>query len=220
MKPVDPHSAHSLVGRQLGAHHVLARVGAGGMGEVYRARDTRLGREVALKVLPPTFAQDPDRVARFAREARLLAALTHPHIAVLYGLEEHAGRHALVMELVEGPTLSERLLQGPLRVAEFIAIATQLTDALDAAHEKKPTSAPVVSRFSRGLAQDAGFVQTARSLIAVAPDGRSLVYAAGTRLYRRAFDELDAEYASERGIPYLQLTPEELRREIENSKSL
>jgi serine/threonine protein kinase len=83
MKPMDPHAADSLVGRRLGVYDVLSRVGAGGMGEVYRARDTRLGREVAVKVLPPTFAQDPDRLARFAREARLLAALTHPHIAVL-----------------------------------------------------------------------------------------------------------------------------------------
>jgi Tol biopolymer transport system component len=105
------------------------------MGEVYRARDTRLGRDVAIKFLPEIFLRDPDRQARFEREARALAALNHPHIAQLYGVEESAGVHALVMELVEGPTLAERIAAGPLSVADTIAIARQIADALDCAHE-------------------------------------------------------------------------------------
>ena len=95
-------SAGALTGRRLGVYQLQARLGAGGMGEVYRARDTKLGRDVAIKVLPSRFANDPDRLARFAREARLLASLNHPHIATIYGLEEADGVRALVMELVEG----------------------------------------------------------------------------------------------------------------------
>ena len=98
-----------LTGRQLGAYQIQARLGAGGMGEVYRARDTKLGRDVAIKVLPPAFTLDPDRLARFEREARLLAALNHPHIGAIYGLEEAGGVRALILELVEGPTLAERI---------------------------------------------------------------------------------------------------------------
>ena len=111
-------------------------LGAGGMGEVYRARDTRLGREVAIKVVLDDFAADADRVARFQREAKVLASLNHPHIAALYGIEEADGRHFLVMELVEGQTLADRLVRGPLPVAEALAIAVQIADALETAHEK------------------------------------------------------------------------------------
>ncbi|HEY2946384.1 MAG TPA: protein kinase, partial [Vicinamibacteria bacterium] len=125
-----------LTGRRLGAYEVLDLVGAGGMGEVYRARDTRLRRDVAVKVLPPLFAADPDRRARFEREARLLAALNHPHIGAIYGFEEAEGVHALVLELVEGPTLAERLQRGPRPIAEAVAIAHQIADALEAAHER------------------------------------------------------------------------------------
>src|SRR5688572_26635761 len=99
-------------GTRLGPYEIGAQIGAGGMGEVYRATDTKLGRDVAIKVLPLFFANDPDRLARFAREARLLAALNHPHIATIHGLEEADGVRALVMELVEGPTLAEKLAQG------------------------------------------------------------------------------------------------------------
>src|ERR1051326_1487929 len=99
-------------GWRLGPYEIGAQLGAGGMGEVYRAHDTRLLRDVALKVLPGAFAQDPDRMARFAREAQVLAALNHPHIAAIYGLEESDGVRALVMELVEGPTLAERVTAG------------------------------------------------------------------------------------------------------------
>jgi serine/threonine protein kinase len=101
-------------GSRLGSYEILAPLGAGGMGEVYRARDTKLGRAVAVKVLPEAFAFDPERVTRFEREARLLASLNHPHIAALYGMEESGGQHFLVMELVEGETLADRLRRGPI----------------------------------------------------------------------------------------------------------
>jgi serine/threonine protein kinase len=129
------------LGQRLGAYHIIARLGAGGMGEVYRARDTQLGREVAIKILPVVFATDPERLARFEREARVLASLNHPHIAAIYGIEtafteqEHRIR-ALVMELVDGVTLAARIARGPLRVLEALTIARQIADALDAAHER------------------------------------------------------------------------------------
>src|SRR5512143_3721155 len=104
------------------------------MGEVYRARDTRLKRDVALKILPEGFANDPDRLARFQREAEVLASLNHPHIAAIYGVAETAGLKGLVMELVDGPTLAERIADGPLAVDEVLPIARQLADALEAAH--------------------------------------------------------------------------------------
>ena len=123
-------------GARLGAYEILAILGAGGMGEVYRARDTRLGREAAITVILDAFAADPDRVARFQREAKVLASLNHPHIAAFYRLEEAGGQHFLVMELVEGQTLADRLVRGPLSAAESVAIAVQIADALEAAHEK------------------------------------------------------------------------------------
>jgi Tol biopolymer transport system component len=121
-------------GTRLGPYEILGSLGAGGMGEVYRARDTKLGRHVALKVLPPALAADADRVARFAREARLLASLNHPHIGTIYGLEDGGHVPALVLELVDGETLDDRLTRGPLPVSEALAVAEQIADALDAAH--------------------------------------------------------------------------------------
>ena len=103
-----------LTGKRLGPYEILSAIGAGGMGEVYRARDTRLNRDVAIKVLPEVFADDADRMARFEREARVLAALNHPHIAAIYGLEESNSSRALVMELVDGPTLADRIADRPL----------------------------------------------------------------------------------------------------------
>ncbi len=123
-------------GSKLGPYEIIAPLGAGGMGEVYRARDPRLGRDVALKVLPAAFAQDGDRMARFQREAQVLASLNHPSIAALYGLEETAGVLALVMELVEGPTLAERLKSGDFPFDEALPIAKQIAEALEAAHER------------------------------------------------------------------------------------
>ena len=123
-------------GTRVGAYEILSAIGAGGMGEVYRARDTKLGREVAIKVVADGFTHDPQRVARFQSEAQLLAALNHPHIATIHGLEDANGSQFLVMELVEGETLAERLKSGPIPVGEALGIARQIADALQAAHEK------------------------------------------------------------------------------------
>src|SRR5213593_1783777 len=106
------------------------------MGEVYRAKDTKLDREVAIKVLPELFVSDPERVARFQREAKTLASLNHPHIGGIYGLEDASGVHALVLELVEGPTLADRIAQGPIPLDEALPIARQIAEALEAAHEQ------------------------------------------------------------------------------------
>lgn len=122
-------------GDRLGPYEIVAPLGAGGMGEVYRARDSRLQREVALKVLPAAFAQDPERIARFEREAKLLASLNHPRIGALYGLEESEGRRVLVLELVAGESLAERLRRGALPLEDALAIACQVASALEAAHE-------------------------------------------------------------------------------------
>src|SRR4029079_2208203 len=123
-------------GVRLGVYEILAKLGEGGMGEVYRARDTRLKRDVAIKVLPDAFARDPDRLTRFEREAELLATLNHPNIASVYRFEEAASGSGIVLELVEGPTLADRIAQGPVPVEEALSIARQLTDALEAAHDK------------------------------------------------------------------------------------
>jgi serine/threonine-protein kinase len=131
-----------MIGTRIGSYEVVSRLGGGGMGEVYRARDTRLKRDVALKLLPPAYTSDPDRLARFQREAEVLASLNHPHIAQLYGLEnveagaDRAAAPALVMELVEGEDLSERLERGAVPLDEALAIAHQVADALEAAHEQ------------------------------------------------------------------------------------
>ena len=121
---------------RIGGYRVTAKIGEGGMGEVYRARDTKLDRDVALKVLPQAFTDDPDRLARFEREAKVLASLNHPNIGHIYGLEEAEGQKALVLELVEGPTLAERIKQGPIPVDEALPIAKQIAEALEAAHEQ------------------------------------------------------------------------------------
>ena len=117
-------------GTRLGAYEVVSAIGSGGMGEVYRARDTKLNRDVALKVLPELFALDPDRLARFTREAQVLASLNHPNIAAIYGLEESGGVQALVLELVEGPTLAERIAQGRIPITDTLPMARQIADAL------------------------------------------------------------------------------------------
>ena len=125
-----------MIGKAIAHYQIEALLGAGGMGEVYQARDTRLGRSVAVKMLPEIFARDADRVARFEREAKLLASLNHANIAALYGMEESGGQHFLVMELVEGQSLAERIARGPLPVEEALKIAHQITEAFEAAHEK------------------------------------------------------------------------------------
>ena len=125
-----------MIGRRLGPYDVVAKLGAGGMGEVYRAVDATLGREVAIKVLPTAFALDAERLARFEREAQVLASLNHPHIAHIHGLEESGRVRGLVLELVPGETLAERISRGPVPLEEALAIARQIADALEAAHEK------------------------------------------------------------------------------------
>ena len=122
-------------GTTLGPYQVTAKIGEGGMGEVYQARDTKLDRDVALKVLPEAFTADPDRLARFEREAKVLASLNHPNIGTIYGLEEAEGVKALVLELIEGPTLADRIKQGAIPVDEALPIAKQIAEALEAAHE-------------------------------------------------------------------------------------
>ncbi len=159
-------SERSLIDRQVGSYRVTARLGVGGMGEVYRAHDARLRRDVAIKVLPQSFTADEERLARFTREARLLAALNHPNIGAIYGIEESADIRALVLELVDGETLAERLVRSTTRsltLAETLEIAKQIAGALDAAHDKgivhrdlkpanvKITSAGVVKVLDFGL---------------------------------------------------------------------
>jgi len=125
-----------MIGQNIAHFHVTDKLGAGGMGEVYRATDSRLGRDVALKIIPAAFASDQQRMARFEREAQLLAALNHPHIATIHGLEVADGIRALVMELVEGPTLGDRIAQGPMPLEEALPIARQIAEALEFAHER------------------------------------------------------------------------------------
>ena len=156
------------IGTRLGPYEIVAALGAGGMGEVYKATDTNLCRQVAIKILPDAFAQDPDRVVRFEREAKTLASLNHPNIAIIHGLERSQGTYALVMELVEGEDLSQRIARGPIPVDEALPIAKQIAEALEAAHEQgiihrdlkpaniKVTPDGVVKVLDFGLAKLAG----------------------------------------------------------------
>ena len=169
----------SAPGARFGGYDILALIGAGGMGEVYRARDTKLGRPVAIKVLLATVALDTDRIARFEREAKLLAALNHPHIAALYGMEEAEGQQFLVMELVEGETLAERLTRGAMSVDAGLRIALQIADALEAAHEKgiihrdlKPANIKITPD-DRVKVLDFGLARTADVVEADAQIGRT-----------------------------------------------
>ena len=122
-----------MIGQTIAHYRVSAKIGAGGMGEVYRASDTKLGRDVALKVLPVAFASDVERMARFEREAQVLASLNHPNIATIHGLEVEGSVRALAMELVEGPTLAERIAGGAVPLDEALPIAKQVAEALEAA---------------------------------------------------------------------------------------
>ncbi len=128
-------------GTTFGPYSVTAKIGEGGMGEVYRARDTKLDRDVALKVLPQAFTKEPDRLARFEREAKDLTSLNHPNIGYIYGLEESEGQKALVLELVEGPTLADRIKKGDIPFDETLPIAKQIAEALEAAHKAAAATA-------------------------------------------------------------------------------
>jgi eukaryotic-like serine/threonine-protein kinase len=136
VKEEDPEPMPLVIGARLGPYEILSPLGAGGMGEVYRARDTKLNRDVALKILPQEFALDAERLARFKREAQVLASLNHPNIAAIYGLEDADGAPALVLELVEGPTLADRIANGPIPINDALPIARQMAEAIEAAHEK------------------------------------------------------------------------------------
>lgn len=166
-------------GSKLGPYTILGHLGAGGMGEVYRAHDAKLERDVAIKVLPLVFVNDPERLARFQREARMLASLNHPNIASIHGLEDSGNVHALVMELVEGPTLADRIKAGPIPIDEALPVAKQMCDALEYAHEHgivhrdlKPANIKVTADDSvkildfglaKALAGDAGSADMANS---------------------------------------------------------
>ena len=161
-----------MIGTKLAHYEITSHLGTGGMGEVYQATDSKLGRSVAIKLLPEALTHDTERVARFEREARVLASLNHPNIAAIHGVEEARGRKFLVMELVAGETLAERIERGPIPVADALAIATQITDALEAAHEKsvvhrdlKPANIKVgadgkVKVLDFGLARQSGTADT------------------------------------------------------------
>src|SRR5262245_61809297 len=159
-------------GTRVGPYEIVSHIGAGGMGEVYRARDARLGRDVAIKSLPEAFAEDAERLARFEREAKVLASLSHPNVAGILGLEEVGGARYLVLELVDGETLAERIERGPLSVSDTIDMARQVGAALEAAHERgvvhrdlKPgnimfTSAGDAKVLDFGLAMSSGATGT------------------------------------------------------------
>jgi serine/threonine-protein kinase len=168
-------------GTRFGPYEISAQIGAGGMGEVYRATDTNLARQVAIKVLPQAVAADAERLARFDREAKTLAALNHPHIAAIYGLEKSVGTTALVMELVEGPTLADRILQGAIPLDDALRIARQIAEALEAAHEQgivhrdlKPANIKLdrngsVKVLDFGLAKTTPAATVASALVSASP---------------------------------------------------
>ena len=172
-------------GTRLGLYEITAQIGSGGMGEVYRARDTKLDRDVAIKVLPDDVAANPDRLARFEREAKTLAALNHPNIAIIHGFEEVHGIQALVMELVEGPTLADRIAQGPLPLDQALPIAHQIAEALEAAHERgvvhrdlKPANIKLTPADDVKVL-DFGLAKSVQQPTPVSPDGPTLATPGG-----------------------------------------
>ena len=193
-------SGQLLKGRQLGSYKIVSLLGAGGMGEVYQAHDTKLGRDVAIKVLPPAFVHDPERMARFQREARMLAALNHPNIAMIHGLEQSDGIHYLVMELVPGETLARKLEAGALPEKEVAGLGAQIAEALEEAHEHG-----VVHRDLKP------------GNVMVTPKGRVKVLDFGLAKLLRSSEETVSELsvAETRGVvgtlPYM--APEQLRGE-------
>jgi serine/threonine protein kinase len=170
-------------GARIGAYEVLSALGARGMGEVYRARDTKLNRDVALKILPVDLALDADRRARFTREAQVLASLNHPNIAAIYGFEDSGDIHALVLELVDGETLADRIARGAIPIDEALPIAGQICEALEAAHEHGiiHRSQAVEHEGATGRRRPSPIPNTGTGSSANArfsPDGRWLAYEA------------------------------------------
>jgi serine/threonine-protein kinase len=186
-------------GTRIGSYEVVSAIGKGGMGEVYRARDTRLDRDVAIKTLPEEFAADPDRLARFEREAKLLASLNHPNIAAIYGLERFEGRHFLVLELVDGETLADHIARGPIPVDESLRLAVQIAEALQAAHEKgvihrdlkpaniKLTHDGAVKVLDFGLAKATEIESTAGDALSNSPTLKTLASTPGMILGTAAY---------------------------------
>ena len=200
-----------LNGRKLGVYRLLNRIGKGAMGEVYRARDTRLGRDVAIKILPDSFAEDPERIARFEREARALASLNHANIATIHGVEEADGIRALVMELVEGETLAQFIARGPISIDRAITVARQICDALEAAHGKN-----IIHRDSKP------------SNIKLTPEGAVKVLDFGLAKLEQAGQDLSSQaptIASERTqqglivgtVPYM--SPEQARGQFVDTRT-
>jgi eukaryotic-like serine/threonine-protein kinase len=189
-----------MIGSRLANYEITSRLGSGGMGEVYRARDAHLNRDVAVKILPERFSLDGERLARFKREAQLLASLNHPKIAAIYGFEESSGLQALVLELVEGSTLADRIAQGPVPLDEALAIAHQIAEALEAAHEHgiihrdlKPANIKVreghtcIHPHQRTGSECAARGHSPRHQKTVAPQPRERSEAATARHRRRAY---------------------------------
>jgi serine/threonine-protein kinase len=171
-------------GARLGSYEILSLLGSGGMGEVYRARDMKLGRDVALKILPDSFTDDPERVARFRREAQILAVLNHPHVGAIYGLDEANGTQFLVLELIDGDSLAARIARGPIAVDEALAIGKQIAEALEAAHEKgiihrdlKPANI-VLTTDDQVKVLDFGLAKAADSVVATDPSNSPTITSA------------------------------------------
>lgn len=197
-------------GTRVGPYEIVSPLGVGGMGEVYRGRDSKLGRDVALKVLPEIFARDPERMGRFAREAQVLASLNHPHIAAVYGFEDSGSTRALVMELVEGPTLADQIRQAPIPLSEVLPIARQISDALEYAHERgivhrdlKPANIKItpdgaVKLLDFGLAKALDLQPTPDGDIATSPTFTNLATQAGVLLGTPAY--MSPEQTKGRGV--------------------
>jgi serine/threonine protein kinase len=187
------------IGKQLGSYTILSAIGKGGMGEVYRARDTRLDRDVAIKTLPGEFETDADRLARFEREAKVLASLNHPNIGAIYGIEKHDDRHFLVLELVEGETLADQIARGPIPVDDSLKLAQQIAEALQAAHEKgvihrdlKPANIKItpdgtVKVLDFGLAKAGDVESSGADVLSNSPTLRTLASSPGMILGTAAY---------------------------------
>src|SRR5262245_42230405 len=188
-----------MIGTKLAHYEITSHLGTGGMGEVYQATDSKLGRSVAIKFLPEAFTHDNERVARFGREARVLASLNHPHIAAIYGLEHANGTHFLVLELVEGETLADQLRRGPIPLDESLKIAEQIAEALHAAHEKgvihrdlkpaniKITHDGVVKVLDFGLAKATGIESSEGEVLSNSPTLQTLASTPGMILGTAAY---------------------------------